>query len=440
MSIEKGELITEKLKAKFDEVATLIYHVREVMVKLANTQPSVVQSWDKIDVNLYLAKDKRLFLAVLSVKSVDEIVKSVENLSNYALSVKESEFYAPLPETVGCKPIDNIFDEEIARYMDDPSPLVELAVETSLSEGAERIAGTIDLKVLDKTLITSKGFKGIERGSEAMIYLRTFKNGFSGHWAHGCRHIDLKSVEETARRAVNYATACKKEVRVETGKYDVVMSPLVVGNLFNEVASMASAFSVLTGFSIFMKHKIGDRVASEKLTVEDAPRAAELAESSAFDDEGLETFNKPIINSGELSTLLHNTKTAKKMGSISTANAGWIAPKTWNILIKPGDSRENEMLEEVKRGILITNNWYTRLQNYVEGQFSTVSRDAALLIENGGIKGCVGRVRITDKFSTILRNIDLIGEKQHLVKWWEVPTPTKAPFILVRKVNLSKPT
>ncbi|MEM1609105.1 MAG: metallopeptidase TldD-related protein, partial [Ignisphaera sp.] len=182
----------------------------------------------------------------------------------------------------------------------------------------------------------------------------------------------------------------------------------------------------------------GDRIASEHLTILDEPRNRELPSYRSFDDEALETFNKPIIESGTLKTFLHNTKTARLLGASSTANAGWISPRPWNIVVRPGDATLDEMVSEVRRGILVTNNWYTRLQNYVEGIFSTVARDAIFYIENGRIARPVTKIRIADKLSNILNNIEMVGRELYRIQWWEVSTPSKVPFVLVRNINISK--
>jgi PmbA protein len=152
----------------------------------------------------------------------------------------------------------------------------------------------------------------------------------------------------------------------------------------------------------------------------------------------VKTYNKPIIENGLLKTLLHNTKTAFIMKTSTTGNAGWIMPHPWNIRISPGDSTFEEMVSEIKRGLIITNNWYTRLQNYVEGEFSTIARDAIFLVENGRIIKPVNRVRIADKFPVLLKNIDLLSKDLFDIHWWEVGIPTKSPYVLVRNVRITK--
>jgi PmbA protein len=437
--LELSKETLNKLLKKFDEAAVLINRKDYVMVKLWNTQPSVVQSWIQYNVSLYLAKDKRIFQLELDARSPEEVLKEVEMLADYAKVIEESFIYAPLPEPEEIKPLGNLVDNEIIKYMDDPKPLAESMIEAALSEGAERVAGTLELGILSKALATSKGFEGFEEGTEIMAYLRAFKGDFSGHWAYGSRKLDIEALKEVGKVAGRNALLSNKKVKFEPGKYDVILSPLVVGNLMSLIGFMSSALAIMLGFSMFMKNKPGDTVASDKFTLIDSPRYVDLAESTSFDDEGISTFDKPIIEKGVLKTLLHNTKSASKMRAKSTGNAGWLMPRTWNLIVQEGSSSLDEMIKDVKKGVLMTNNWYTRLQNYIEGIFSTVSRDATLLIENGEIVGQIDRIRISDRLSNLLNNIDLIGKKQYLIRWWEVRTPTKAPYVLSRNINITKP-
>ncbi len=437
--IHNAKKASDKLKIKFDDVAIKMVLKDSVMVKIWNNQISVTQSWRTIESRIYLAKDKRILELSLSLERPEDIVKVCDEMSKYVGVMKESEIYAPLPEPTAYKPLKDLTDVKIRDYMDNPLPLVEGLIGSALDNGAQRVAGTLELSIERKALVTSKGFEGEEEGSEVMCYLRAFKGDVSGHWAYGSRRVNKESIEYVGRRAAEIATLSKGKVSVEPGKYDVILSPLVVGNLLNDVAMMASGLYIMMGFSMFMKFKIGDVIASGMVSLYDVPRNIELARSTSFDDEGIETYDKPIIEGGKFTNILHNVKTSSKLGGKTTGNAGWITPLPWNIELKPGDYSEEELIREVRRGLLMTNNWYTRLQNYVEGQFSTVSKDAVFYIENGEIKGYTERIRIADTFVNLLRNVRAIGKTQYLIRWWEVRIPSKVPYLLATNVNITKP-
>ncbi len=429
-----------KLKRKFTDVAVMARVSDSVMVKLWNSEPSVTQSWLVTKIGLYLTKNGKVFVTEVTLPSPDKVENLAKNIMNAMQVLEPSEFYAPLPEPQTYKPLEGIYDHNVVKAMDDPGRYAELMVDAALGEGVDRVAGTLVLGRESIGLATSAGFEGSEEGTEVEAYLRSFKGEFSGHWAYGSRRLDEQALKEVGRRSGYYATLTSSKASFTPGKYDVVLSPLVIGNLVNMIALMASAMWVAMGMSVFMKFTPGSKVGSEHVTLVDAPRDPSLPGSRSFDDEGVPTYNKAIIENGVLKTLLHSTGTARRMGAKSTGNAGWLTPHPWNVHVGCGDfSGEDEMLSELKNGIVITNNWYTRLQNYVEGIFSTVSRDAAFLVRDGEIVGYLTRIRIADKISNLLHGWSAATREPYLIKWWEVETPAKAPFVLVKGVNLTKP-
>ena len=80
-----------------------------------------------------------------------------------------------------------------------------------------------------------------------------------------------------------------------------------------------------------------------------------------FDDQGVPTFGKDLIEKGVLKTLLHNRKTAALLGAETTANAykaGASAPlgvTPTNLYFTPSDRSRAQLLEEMGEGVFITN-------------------------------------------------------------------------------------
>ena len=438
--LELAKLTVEKGKGLgYDDIVAKVVSTDEAMVKVANSQLTVAQSWRIIKLELYLAKDRRIVLIETPIKDKKDVSQVLSNIGNYIKSVKESEMYAPLPEPSG-KPLDELIDPKVIDSMyQSPEAAAEM-VSAAHSEGAEKTAGTLTLAVERKALATSAGAEFYEEGTSVEAYLRAFHRDNSGHWAYGSRVLDLNALREVGKKAAHYAKLSTNVIDVPPGRYDAVLSPLVVGNLMDLVANTASAFAVLAGFSMFMKFKRGDLIASEKFSLIDDPLEKVLPGSTGFDDEGIATKTKPIIKEGKFENLLHNSKTAAMMKTESTGNAGIIMPQPWNAIIPGGDYSEEEMIKEIKNGLLVVNNWYTRLQNYVEGIFSTVTRDAVYRISNGEIVGVVRRLRIADTFPNLLKNIAGLSKNLYDVKWWEVRIPSRIPYILVKNINFTKPT
>ncbi len=440
MRIEDVERILREISAGADQAAVKAVRKTETMLKIANSEPSVVQVWDRTVYEILLGREERVFALSLEASSPEEVIRRARGVLSMATKVDKSPFYAPLPPPSGASPRRDLLDDATLAKADRMGDLGELMIRAAQEEGAEKVAGMLSIARIQKFLATTTGVSLEEESSAVEAYLRAFSGeDGSGQWSVGGTRLDEGELEAMARRAGRYAVMSRGRKGIEPGKYDVVLSPMVLGNLLDIVASSASAFTILMGMSFFQRNKPGDSVASEILSLVDDPEDPELPGSTGFDDEGLPTRRKFIIERGTLRTILHNSATAKVMGAQPTGNAGWLMPHAWNYFVPPGELGEEELVSELKRGIVITNNWYTRLQNYVEGTFSTIARDAVFYVENGEIKHPLGKIRIADSFPNLLRNARALGKEIFKIKWWEVPKPSKLPFILIENVNISLP-
>jgi PmbA protein len=146
-----------------------------------------------------------------------------------------------------------------------------------------------------------------------------------------------------------------------------------------------------------------------------------------------------LIENGVLKSYSHNTSTSKKLNQKPTGNAGIFYPMPWKIKIKKGDYSFDEMVKELKEGLIVTNTWYTRYTSFVEGTFSTLPRDAIFYVKNGRIDGITKSIRINSNFLDFFKNIIAIEKKQEEAKWWESFLPVKTPSILVKSVFVTKP-
>jgi len=107
--------------------------------------------------------------------------------------------------------------------------------------------------------------------------------------------------------------------------------------------------------------------------------------------------------------------------------------------MEPGDMSKDELFDEVKKGLYLTNTWYTRFQNYAKGDFSTIPRDGIFLVEKGEIKKSWKDLRVSDNALTMLGNIVAISKERQHVHWWgEADPPSLSPYVLIKNVHVTK--
>ncbi len=434
---EAVEKRIRSLEGKVDEYIITVEEVSNRMLKLANGEASVTQNWRTIEVGLYLARrDGRIFYTGLSAHDPE---KAAAEAARLVEAVEPSPLYAPLPRADG-ESYSNV-DPKIKAYLEGDIQL-DLAGDLEL-DLVGTAAGMAELGYVRRLFLNSHGDRLTGERTWFKGYMRVFRGDRTGQWSWTGVNYDNG---ERARKAIQVARGLAEECeklpleKIEPGEYRVLLSPMIAGNLVNEVLFAASAARLIFAMTWIKPEMLGQRVVSDKLTIIDAPRRKDLPEYTLHDAEGVKTRDKPVIAEGVLQTLLHNTKTAKLMGTETTGNAGLIMPEPFNIIVKPGDLGEEEQLEALGEGIYVTNNWYTRYQNYVEGTFSTVSRDAVILVKNGKPSACLNRIRITGKIQELFANVEAVGKTRWPMEWWEVPKPTLTPHILISKTKISLPT
>ncbi len=314
----------------------------------------------------------------------------------------------------------------IQSLFDDLSPLLSL-----LSESEYPLYGIVSLDSVERALVNSKGFNGLENNYSISGYFRAKNKDFSGQWAFSSNKFEPSIVKESIKRA-NELASITGNYQLSDGKYTVVLSPLVMGNLMESVARMASGYSILSGMSML---KPNEKTASEIFTLLDTPKE-DRPNAWGFDDEGTFTYNKPIIDKGIFATPLLNNEIAQIFKTNTTGNAGWIFPSAWNLEVKEGDASFESLLSG-NNVVFINNVWYTRFQNYAEGDFSTVCRDATVVYKEGKPLGVVGRVRIADNLKRLLLNIESLSKERYSVRWWDAPMQGVYPYALVKDVRLT---
>ena len=222
---------------------------------------------------------------------------------------------------------------------------------------------------------------------------------------------DAADAEGCAKEAVEDALSKLGGSPVDSGCYRVLLKPYAMCDLLAAFASMFSADEAQKGCSL-LAGKEGQTIANERVTLWDDP--FDPVAPRAFDGEGTPCETKAVIQSGELKTLLHNLKTAKKAGVQSTGNASrrsaastvGIAPSVFRL--ECGDSTYDTLLAELKDGLVIAElEGLHAGVDAVSGDFSL--KASGFLVENGAIVRPVSNITIAGNFVALLKNVAALG-------------------------------
>ncbi|MGC9308043.1 MAG: TldD/PmbA family protein [Thermoplasmatota archaeon] len=421
-------------KAGMEDVVAKLEERQETQIKFHNSDISVIKNWTTRQLSLFMTLDKKILLLTLENPDRDAIHKAITNGKAIIPRLSPKDHYHGIGQQRRAPRSDKRYDASIA----DTARLVPIAEKTiaDATDGADNAAGVLSAGKHHVELASSEDIHAEDDNSWATLSVRAFTDaGGSGHAVRCARTLDRLDTDAGATAARDAARAGDPQ-QGERGTYDVIFSSLALANLMQHVATFASAFYVDAGMS-FLAGETGRQVGSADLTIKDTGSHPDGIASRVFDDEGIATGETTIIEKGQLRSYLHNTSTAHRYDAETTANAGLIVPHPWNVVVDPGDASLEEIISDVEHGLLVTNVWYTRFQNYRTGAFSTIPRDAAIMIENGELNQAVTGIRISDSLPRLLSSIDMFSQERYQIHWWEVETPVFTPAAIVREVPVT---
>jgi PmbA protein len=225
----------------------------------------------------------------------------------------------------------------------------------------------------------------------------------------------LAALEDPAavgRRAAERALRRLGSRRVKTAQVPVLFEPMTARSLLGHLAACVTGAALYRRTS-FLAGRLGERIASELVTIVDDGRRPGGLGSRPFDGEGLPTRRTAVVERGVLRSWLLDSYSARKLGLASTGSAArraGTAPTAspTNLWLEPGTSSLDEMIAATERGLLVT--WlFGHGFNPVTGDFSRGA--AGLWIEDGRIAFPVHEVTIAGRFGDMLASVDAVGRE-----------------------------
>jgi TldD protein len=184
---------------------------------------------------------------------------------------------------------------------------------------------------------------------------------FGGGGRVAFSHFDSFTPEQVANEAARQAIAGFGAVEAKAGEQTVVLAPGWSGILLHEaVGHGLEADFIRKGTSLFAG-KLGQKVASELVTVIDDGTMANARGSLNIDDEGNPTQFKVLIENGILKGYMSDALNAKLMGTTSTGSgrresfAHMPLPRMTNTYLSPGNDEPHDIIRSVSSGIYCAN-------------------------------------------------------------------------------------
>ena len=188
------------------------------------------------------------------------------------------------------------------------------------------------------------------------------------------------------------------------GKFEgtVILTPDCAQEfLFMLMQNYISSSVIMDGTSLWLD-KVGEQVASEKLTVALKPFDDRIINGERGTGDGFLAEDVTLIEKGVLKTHWLNLYAANKTGRPVVKNTGS------DMVVEPGDTALADIIASVDKGLILGG--FSGGQPGTNGEFSGVAKNS-FLIENGKIKNAVTETMVNGNLGEIVRNIRAVSKE-----------------------------
>src|SRR5579885_2839542 len=301
----------------------------------------------------------------------------------------------------------------------------------SNSEGA-----SFDTHLGRHIFANSRGFSGEYRSSYCSLstvpVARQGESMERDYWFSLARGLaGLEPPEQIGRIAAARALRRLGAVKVETQKVPVVFEPRTARSLLDHIFEAVHGVAVYRQES-FLAGRLGQKVASENLTVIDDGTIPGRFGTSPFDDEGVPTRRTVVIERGVLKSYLLNTYTARKLGLKTTGNAsrglaGNAGIGHGNFYAEQGVEPPEGILAGIRNGFYVTELMGFGV-NIVTGDYSRGA--AGMWIRDGELAFPVSEVTIAGNLREMFQGLAAVGSDL------EFRGSSAAPTLLIAEMTV----
>jgi len=417
--------------------------VKVAMQKGASEAEAYVYEGQAINIGIELGQisktnriiDRGLGVRVASNKAVGfaytniiDDQNAVESVIASALSAakasKPDSDWNGLPQPKPYTPLEQTFDDRIIALGSEELVNVASIMLEAAGQVDKRVfpvEGGIGSGYISNAIANSNGTTGFDKGTVIECSIATLAKE-SDTVTPVCFEFNASrnyniDPQWVGKEAAKMALSALKTKSVETKSTTLILTQFALQDLFAyTLVNAVRADNVQRNQSPF-KDKLGQKVASDNLTIYDDGLFPGGLRTWAFDGEGVPHQKTPVIEKGELRSFLYDNYSAQKDGKESTGNAaraGYLSTPsidTTNFHIIPGNKTSDEMLSEVDDGLIIYYLQGAHSSNPVSGEFSVVATPA-WKIKKGEIVHCSRGVMLAGNIFEVLKNISLVGSNE----------------------------
>ncbi len=208
---------------------------------------------------------------------------------------------------------------------------------------------------------------------------------------------DMEDVRAVGRKAAERTLQRLDARKLKTAQVPVIFQADVATGLFQHLISALSGGNLYRKSS-FLLDQLGKKIFPDFMEIIERPHIMKALGSASYDNEGVTTRERALIDSGVLQGYVLSSYSARKLGMETTGNAGGIH----NLQVGSSDFDLHGLIREMDRGLLVTELMGQGI-NIVTGDYSRGA--AGFWVENGEIQYPVEEITIAGNLSEIFRQV-----------------------------------
>ena len=256
----------------------------------------------------------------------------------------------------------------------------------------------------------TRGFRGGYASSRHSLSVAPIAGKGGGmqrdHWYTSMRDADdLSAPEAVGRYAAERALSRLNSRKVATCEVPILFESSLAAGLLGAFVQGVSGGALYRKAS-FLQDSLGTAVFPKDVDILEFPHEPKGKGSAPFDDEGVRTKARDVVDGGVVQGYFLSSYSARKLGMKTTGHAGGSQNlRLTHRRTQPGDDLP-EMLRKLDRGLFVIELMGQGV-NYVTGDYSRGA--AGFWVENGRIVHPVEEVTIAGHLRTMLAGIQAIG-------------------------------
>jgi len=390
------------------EIGLSVDHGLSVTVRLGEVETVEHHRSQGLGVSVYFGQRKGSASTTdLRMPAIRETVEAACRIAQYAAE----DPYSGLPDTESLATdfpdldLYHPWDIDVARArelaLECEAAALEFDPAITNSEGAS-IDTHQGVRILGNSLGFLHGFRGSRHSLSCAVIGEIGDSMQRDDWWTAARSADeMEGAAAVGRHAAARTLRRLNGRSLETRHCPVLYAADVASGLLGHFVGAIRGGNLYRKSS-FLLNSLGQKIFPDFVHIHEQPHLMRALGSTPYDGEGVATQTRDLVRGGILQSYVLNSYSARKLGMVTTGNAGGVH----NLTLDPGDLGLSELLQKMGSGLLVTELMGQGI-NMVTGDYSRGA--AGFWVDRGEIQFPVEEITVAGNLKQMFLDIVAIG-------------------------------